>query len=92
MNAVSEELLPEPEALGLLALLLLQESRRAARLSPDGDVLLFEANATMVINKPPEDAMWDYRRAATINVQAATRRMFMDRLQIDTVSLNGNTL
>jgi hypothetical protein len=61
-------------------------------LSPDGDVLLFEANATMVINKPPEDAMWDYRREATINVQAATRRMFLDRLQSDTVSLNGNTL
>ena len=36
------ELLPEPEALGLLALMLLQESRRAARSSPDGDVVLLE--------------------------------------------------
>ena len=36
------ELLPEPEALGLLGLMLLQESRRAARSSPDGDVVLLE--------------------------------------------------
>jgi RNA polymerase sigma-70 factor (ECF subfamily) len=34
------ELLPEPEALGLLALMLLQESRRAARASPEGDLIL----------------------------------------------------
>ena len=30
------ELLPEPEVMGLLALMLLHESRRAARTSPDG--------------------------------------------------------
>ncbi len=35
-------LLPEPEALGLLALMLLHESRRAARTSPDGDLVLLE--------------------------------------------------
>jgi RNA polymerase sigma-70 factor (ECF subfamily) len=34
------ELLPEPEAMGLLALMLLQESRRAARTSPGGDLIL----------------------------------------------------
>jgi RNA polymerase sigma-70 factor (ECF subfamily) len=34
------ELLPEPEAVGLLALMLLQESRRAARTSPAGDLVL----------------------------------------------------
>jgi RNA polymerase sigma-70 factor (ECF subfamily) len=34
------ELLPEPEALGLLALMLLQESRRGARVSPTGDLIL----------------------------------------------------
>jgi RNA polymerase sigma-70 factor (ECF subfamily) len=34
------ELLPEPEAIGLLALMLLQESRRAARTSPAGDLVL----------------------------------------------------
>jgi RNA polymerase sigma-70 factor (ECF subfamily) len=36
------ELLPEPEAVGLLALMLLHESRRAARTSPSGDVVLLE--------------------------------------------------
>jgi len=34
------QLLPEPEAIGLLALMLLQESRRAARTSPAGDLIL----------------------------------------------------
>jgi len=36
------ELLPEPEAVGLLALMLLQESRRAARTSSTGDLVLLE--------------------------------------------------
>ncbi len=36
------ELLPEPEAMGLLALMLLQESRRAARTSPTGRLVLLE--------------------------------------------------
>jgi len=34
------ELLPEPEAIGLLALMLVQESRRAARTSPAGELIL----------------------------------------------------
>jgi RNA polymerase sigma-70 factor (ECF subfamily) len=34
------DLLPEPEAIGLLALMLLQESRRAARSSPAGELIL----------------------------------------------------
>ena len=34
------ELLPEPEVMGLLALMLLQESRRAARTSADGEIVL----------------------------------------------------
>jgi RNA polymerase sigma-70 factor (ECF subfamily) len=36
------ELMPEPEVMGLLALMLLHESRRAARTSPDGDLVLLE--------------------------------------------------
>jgi len=36
------ELLPEPEAIGLLALMLLHESRRRARVSADGEVVLLE--------------------------------------------------
>jgi RNA polymerase sigma-70 factor (ECF subfamily) len=36
------ELLPDPEALGLLALMLFQESRRMARATPEGDIILLE--------------------------------------------------
>jgi RNA polymerase sigma-70 factor, ECF subfamily len=36
------ELLPEPEAQGLLALMFLQESRRSARSSPTGEVVLLD--------------------------------------------------
>jgi RNA polymerase sigma-70 factor (ECF subfamily) len=36
------ELLPEPEAVGLLALMLLHESRRRARTTDDGDVVLLD--------------------------------------------------
>ncbi|HEX4143521.1 MAG TPA: RNA polymerase sigma factor [Pirellulales bacterium] len=36
------ELLADPEALGLLALMLLQESRRAARSTASGDLILLE--------------------------------------------------
>ncbi|MBI1246937.1 RNA polymerase subunit sigma-24 [bacterium] len=36
------ELLPDPEVLGLLALMLIQESRRAARTSATGDIVLLE--------------------------------------------------
>ena len=52
-------------------------------LSEDGSVLLFEANATMVINAPPEGPIWDYRRPAAQAVQAATRRMILDRVRIN---------
>jgi RNA polymerase sigma-70 factor (ECF subfamily) len=37
------ELVPEPEVIGLLALMLLQESRRPARTSLEGDLVLLEA-------------------------------------------------
>jgi RNA polymerase sigma-70 factor (ECF subfamily) len=36
------ELLQEPEAMGLLALMVLHESRRLARASPSGDLILLE--------------------------------------------------
>lgn len=36
------ELLPDPEALGLLALMLLQESRRLTRVDAHGDIVLLE--------------------------------------------------
>jgi RNA polymerase sigma-70 factor (ECF subfamily) len=36
------ELLPEPEAMGLLALMLLHESRRETRTSPEGELVLLD--------------------------------------------------
>ena len=48
-------------------------------LSPDGSVLLFEANATMTILPPGADAMWDYRRAAIARVLDAARQLVLDR-------------
>ncbi len=45
------ELLPEPEALGLLALMLLQDSRRAARTSSSGDIVLLEQQDRSLWNR-----------------------------------------
>ena len=45
------ELLPEPEALGLLALMLLHESRRTARTSPGGDLILLEHQDRLLWNR-----------------------------------------
>ncbi len=42
LGRLLNELLPEPEVLGLLSLMLLQESRRAARSSPTGELILLE--------------------------------------------------
>lgn len=48
-------------------------------LAPDRSVLLFEANATMVISPPDSDPIWDYRRPAISAVQTAARRMLARR-------------
>jgi RNA polymerase sigma-70 factor (ECF subfamily) len=45
------ELLPEPEVMGLLALMLLQESRRAARTSPTGELILLEQQERTLWNR-----------------------------------------
>ena len=45
------ELLPEPDALGLLALMLLHDARRAGRTSPDGEIVLLDAQDRSVWNR-----------------------------------------
>jgi RNA polymerase sigma-70 factor (ECF subfamily) len=45
------ELLPEPEALGLLALMLLHDSRRAARTSPSGELILLKDQDRLLWNR-----------------------------------------
>jgi RNA polymerase sigma-70 factor (ECF subfamily) len=49
------ELLPEPEVSGLLALMLLNESRRAARATPEGELILLEDQ---------DRALWDRAKIA----------------------------
>jgi RNA polymerase sigma-70 factor, ECF subfamily len=44
-------LLPEPEVFGLTGLMLLQESRRTARSSPDGDLILLDQQDRSLWNK-----------------------------------------
>jgi RNA polymerase sigma-70 factor (ECF subfamily) len=64
------EMLPEPEAIGLLALMLLQESRRAARTSPSGDLVLLEDQNRSLWNR-------DYIREGLALIQrAVSSRLF----------------
>ena len=45
------ELLPDPEVMGLLGLMLLQESRRAARSSAEGELILLEQQDRSLWNR-----------------------------------------
>jgi RNA polymerase sigma-70 factor (ECF subfamily) len=63
-------LLPEPEAMGLLALMLLQESRRDARATPDGELVLLEEQ---------DRSLWNREYIAegvALTTQALRTRMF----------------
>ena len=51
LGRLVSELLPEPEVLGLLSLMLLQESRRAARTSPTGELILLENQDRLLWNR-----------------------------------------
>jgi hypothetical protein len=62
-----------PEVLGARAMAALERLSAAIGLdyggidfglNQDGEILLFEANATMVVEQQNEDPCWDYRRAA----------------------------
>ncbi len=63
------ELLPEPEAIGLLALMLLQESRRLARTSPSGELIVLDEQ---------DRSLWDREQIAEgirlVEQALATRR------------------
>ena len=45
------ELLPEPEVMGLIALMLLHESRRTARTSPSGELVLLDDQDRLLWNR-----------------------------------------
>jgi hypothetical protein len=48
-------------------------------LSADGSILLFEANATMVVFPPNPAPIWDYRRGAIDAVLTAATDMLLQR-------------
>jgi tetratricopeptide (TPR) repeat protein len=52
-------------------------------LDREGNVLLFEANANMVVEQPHEDQRWDYRREAVARIHAAIRKMLTEKLIAD---------
>jgi glutathione synthase/RimK-type ligase-like ATP-grasp enzyme len=54
-------------------------------LSAAGEVLLFEANATMTVVPPGQDHRWDYRRAAIQRVEDAVRKMLAGQAQVTQV-------
>jgi RNA polymerase sigma-70 factor (ECF subfamily) len=63
-------LLPDPEVLGMLAVMLLHDSRRAARLSRDGEIVLLEDQ---------DRSLWDHaviaQGVALVERALATRRV-----------------
>jgi glutamate/tyrosine decarboxylase-like PLP-dependent enzyme len=48
-------------------------------LNEAGEILLFEANATMVVEQPDGDPRWDYRREAVGRIHAAVRDLLLGR-------------
>jgi hypothetical protein len=48
-------------------------------MSAAGDLLFFEANATMVVNPPEPGEKWAYRRTAVERIHVAVRRMLLGR-------------
>ncbi len=87
LGRLLRDLLPEPEATGLLALMLLQESRRAARSSENGDLILLEDQDRKLWNREliaegsalVEDAL-KTRRYGPYTIQAAIAAVHADAL------------
>lgn len=72
------ELLPDPETLGLLALMLLHESRRTARVTADGDLVLLEEQdrslwdrTLMEEGRVLVQRIWSARRFGPYGLQAS---------------------
>ncbi len=78
-------LMPEPESIGLLALMLLQESRRAARTSPTGDLVLL---------KDQDRSRWDHDQiaegSALVERALASRRAGPYALQAALAAVHAN--
>ncbi len=84
------ELLPDPEAMGLLAMMLLHESRRQARLTPDGDLVLLEDQDRSLWDRDliDEGKLWvqrslESRRVGGYAIQAAISAVHADAVTAD---------
>ncbi|MEJ2559227.1 MAG: RNA polymerase sigma factor [Anaerolineae bacterium] len=79
------ELMPEPEAIGLLALMLLHESRRAARTSPEGELVLLEDQDRTLWNR---DQIGE--GSALVERALSSRRVGLYTLQAAIVAVHAN--
>ncbi len=77
-----------PEALGHRAMAALERIRDALGLdyagadfsvNAKGEILLFEANAPMIVYLPEPDEQWDYRRAPVERILSAIRTMLAEK-------------
>lgn len=79
------ELLPDSEVMGLLALMLIQESRRRARATSDGDLILLEDQ---------DRALWNRRQidegTALVNRSVASREYGSYTIQAAIASVHAN--
>ena len=51
-------------------------------LNARGEILLFEANATMTVVAPDKDPRWEYRRPAVDSIYHAVRQMLLARARV----------
>jgi aromatic-L-amino-acid/L-tryptophan decarboxylase len=89
-----------PAVLGTRAMAALQQIQNTLGLdycgidfglNERGDVLLFEANATMAVIVPDKDQRWDYRRPATERIYTAVWKMLMSRAKAAVVECGDST-
>jgi hypothetical protein len=73
----------------IFALLELDYAGIDFALSPGGSVLLFEANATMIVVPPGPEPKWDYRRRAVDDILQAATRMLLRRAGHDRMPMPG---
>lgn len=50
-------------------------------LNAQGQLLLYEANATMAVHRPDADPKWDYRRPVIERIYAAVQELFLSRVK-----------
>ncbi len=79
-----------PEILGQRAMTALEAIRDALGLdyagadfsvNEEGEILLFEANATMVAPTPGRHEQWDYRRAPVERILRAVNAMLAEKAE-----------